>query len=64
MKKKLNKQITSRPVIETLINTAAIAVSAYGITRITTGNYDGYLAIVFAMLLEFCKYYGRNNSYW
>lgn len=63
-KKKLNKQQTSRPVIETLINTAAIALSALGIVKVQAGDYLGLLLILFAMLIEFVKYYGRNNSYW
>ena len=59
MTKKKTKD--NKPVIETLINTAAIAISAYGVTRITSGNPDGYITIVFAMCLEFSKYWGRNN---
>lgn len=50
-----------KPVVETLINTAAIALSAYGITNITTGHYAGYLAILMGMGLEFGKYWGRDK---
>ena len=53
-----------KPIIETLINTAAIALSAYGVTQITQGINTGYFAVVFAMLLEFGKYYGRKVNLW
>ena len=55
---------THKPIVETLINTAAIAISAYGVTQITQGIQTGYFAVVFAMILEFGKYYGRKKQLW
>ena len=54
----------SKPVIETLINTAAIALTSYGVLQATTGNYTGYLAIVVAVGLEMLKYWGRSKDLW
>ena len=55
---------TNKPVIETIINTAAIALTAYGTIQITSGNFWGYLAIAVGIGLELLKYYGRNKKYW
>jgi len=54
----------NKPVIETIINTAAIALTAYGVTQITTGNPWGYLAVVFGVGIELLKYHGRKVKYW
>ena len=56
--------MVKKEIIETIINTAAIALSAYGVTEVTKGIYQGYIAIVFAMCLEFLKYYGRKVKLW
>ena len=53
-----------KPVIETLINTAAIALSALGITQVQRGDYLGLCLIVFAAGLEWFKYWGRKEEYW
>ena len=54
-----------KPVIETLINTAAIALTSFGVLQITTGQQvQGYIAVVFGVALELIKYYGRNKNYW
>ena len=53
-----------KPIIETIINTTALALTAYGVQRITTGSYDGYLTIFFGMSLEFFKYWGRQKDLW
>ena len=53
-----------KAIIETLINSAAIALSAYGIGLITKGVYQGYIAVGAAVILEFIKYYGRKVSLW
>jgi len=63
MKKKINQQ-ANKPIIETLINTAAIALSALGITNVQSGDYMGLLLILFAAGLEFFKYWGRSKLYW
>lgn len=61
----MKKQIKTnhKPTIETLINTAALALTSYGVVQITSGNWEGYLAIIFGMGLEFFKYWGR-DKYW
>ena len=53
-----------KPVIETLINTAALALTATGTQQAVTGNYMGLCLIVFGAALEFLKYWGRKNNYW
>ena len=54
-----------KPQIETLINTAAIALTSYGIFDITSNSgWSGYVAIGFAMLLEWSKYFGRSKNLW
>ena len=57
-------QQTNKPIIETIINTAAIALTAYGTLQITTGIPWGYLAVAVGVGLELLKYYGRNKKYW
>lgn len=58
------KTKTNRPVIETIINTVALALTAFGVQQITSGELIGYLAVCFGMGLEFLKYWGRKNNYW
>lgn len=58
------KEIKHKPVIETLINTAALALTAAGTQQAMTGNYLGLGLIVFGAGLEFFKYWGRKNNYW
>lgn len=55
-----------KPVIETLINTAAIALTSFGVVQITTGGLflQGYISVLFGVGLELLKYYGRNKEYW
>lgn len=53
-----------KPIIETIINTAAIALTATGTVWITNNrDYFGFLLIVFGLLMEWFKYYGR-EKYW
>ena len=54
----------NKPIIETLVNSAALALFAYGIVEVTSGNLLGYLAITFGAGIEFFKYWGRQNKYW
>ena len=58
------KNKTDKPVIETIINTAAIALSALGVVQVQGGNYLGLVLVVFAAGLEFFKYWGRKKNYW
>ena len=59
MKKEVHK-----PMIETIINTAALALTAAGTQQAITGNLIGLVLIVFGAGLEFLKYWGRKNQYW
>lgn len=54
----------NKPFIETVINTAALAITSFGTTLIVTKDYYGFLCIVFGMGLEFFKYYGRSKNLW
>jgi len=56
-----------RATIETIINSVALALTSFGVVRITTGGvqmWEGYCAIAFGVLLEFIKYFGRQKSLW
>ena len=59
-----NKQPVHKPVIETIINTAAIAISAMGVVSLQQGNYMGFVMILFAAGIEFFKYWGRKKDFW
>lgn len=61
MKKHIHE---NKPVIESIINTVAIAFTSYGVLQVTTGHMAGYLPIMFGVGLEMLKYYGRNKEYW
>ena len=54
----------NKSIIETLVNTVALALTSYGVVQITSGQWDGYVAISFGMLLEFFKYSGRDRKLW
>ena len=55
----------NKPVIETIINTTALALTAAGTNMLLTGkDYFGFLLIAFGMGCEFFKYWGRKNNYW
>ena len=58
------KQPVHKPIIETIINTAAIALSATGVTMLTNRDYYGFLLVIFGAGLEFFKYWGRKKEYW
>lgn len=53
-----------KPTIETIINTAALALTAWGTNAILQHDYYGFLVILFGMGLEFFKYWGRSKSLW
>ena len=54
-----------KPIIETIINTAALALTSFGVIAITqNADWEGYLTILFAMGLEFFKYWGRQKELW
>lgn len=59
-----NKKNNNRPIIKTMINTAALALTAAGTQQAISRDYWGLLLIVFAAGLEFWKYWGEKNNYW
>jgi len=50
-----------KPTIETIINTAAIALTAAGTTMLLKQQWFGFLLILFGLGLEWFKYYGRDR---
>lgn len=60
----MTKKQEHKPIIETIINTAAIAMSTFGVIQVQSGDYLGLCLIVFAGGIEFFKYWGRKNNYW
>ena len=52
-----------KPIIETMINTVALATTAFGVNEIINNHYYGFVVIMFGMILEFFKYWGR-EKYW
>ena len=61
------KESEHKPIIETLINTSALALTSFGVTQIVAGSPNfpfGYLALAMGMGLEFFKYAGRKNKFW
>ena len=57
------KTETNKPVIETLINTAALALTATGTSMLLAKEIFGFLLILFGAGLEWFKYWGR-RKYW
>ena len=53
-----------KPVIETVVNTSAIALSTLGVIQVQKGELLGLILIVFAAGLEFFKYWRRKACYW
>lgn len=60
----MKKQKEHKPLIETIINTVALALTALGVQQLTAADWKGYVAISFGMSLEFLKYWGRKENYW
>ena len=58
------KKIDNKPTIETIINTAALALTAAGTTFLINKDYFGFLLIIFGAGLEYYKYWGRNKKLW
>lgn len=54
----------NKATIETMINTAALSLTSFGVLEITKNNYYGFLCVLFGMGLEFFKYYGRSKKFW
>ncbi len=53
-----------KAVIETIINTAAIALTATRTTMALSKEYYGFLLITFGIVLELIKYMGRARDLW
>ena len=64
MKKKTMKGLDTKPIIETIINTIALATTATGTTLILGKDYYGFILICFGAGLEFLKYWGRKQNLW
>ena len=54
----------NNPLIETLINTSALAMTTFGVTCVLNRDFYGFIVILFGGGLEFFKYWGRKNRYW
>jgi len=59
----MTKKQTNKPVIETIINTCALALTAAGTNMLLTKDVFGFCLIIFGAGLEFFKYWGR-RKYW
>ena len=53
------KQENKKPVIETIINTCALALTASGTNMVIGKDWFGFALIIFGAGLEFYKYWGR-----
>ena len=53
-----------KPIIETIINSSALALTAWGVTNIMNRDWYGFTALSFGVLLEYFKYRGRKNKLW
>ena len=54
----------TKPIIETLINTVALAITASGTQMLLNRDIFGYGLILFGATLEFLKYLGRDKKLW
>ena len=58
------KREMHKPVIETIINTSALALTASGVTFLLSKDIWGILLLGCGMGFEFFKYWGRKEGYW
>ena len=58
------KETSHKPIIETIINTVALALTAAGTNFAIQKDWFGLGLILFGAGLEFFKYWGRKNNYW
>jgi len=59
-----NTEKINKPIIETIINTTALTITAYGTNCIIQENYYGFICVLFGAGLEWFKYWGRNKKLW
>lgn len=63
----MKKEDGHKATIETLINTAALALTSFAVLQLTTndGNFlKGLILLLVGMSLEFVKYWGRSKKLW
>ena len=60
----MTKKQENKPIIETILNTAALAIIAGGTSMVLSRDYYGFLLIMFGAALEFFKYWGRKEAFW
>ncbi|MAF42899.1 MAG: hypothetical protein CMI54_01845 [Parcubacteria group bacterium] len=59
-----------KPIIETIINTTALALTSAGVMQATGEGFTwdllikGFVLVMFGAGLEFFKYWGRREKYW
>jgi len=53
-----------KPIIETIVNTTALAITAFGTNSIIKGDWYGFVCVIFGASLEFFKYWGRSKELW
>lgn len=61
------KKTDHKPLIETIINTSALALTATGTAWIVNGlthSGMGFVLILFGAELEYFKYQGRKEKLW
>ena len=59
-----DKKGINKPIIETIINSTALTLTALGVVKIQGDEWLGLLLILFGIGLEFFKYWGRKQDYW
>ena len=58
------ERLEHKPISETLLNTAAIALTTSGVIMCQARDMFGFLMIFCGASLEFLKYYGRKSRLW
>lgn len=58
------KYENKKPVIESIVNTVALGITSTGMFMILNRDLYGFILILFALLIEWFKYFGRLNKLW
>jgi len=58
------KKMTNKPIVETMINTAALALTSAGTIQAINGQMWGLILIACGAGLEYFKYWGRHKLLW
>lgn len=53
-----------KPIIETLINSSALAMTPLGVIMLSNRDWFGLVLIAVGVSLEYLKYYGRLKKLW